>query len=626
MKRRPSARAIAIAVLVLLLVGFCGGLTLLYQSLIRNLRQAGAPQLNVDTVTRQDLVLTASLNGKLEAFRSAELAFGSPGRIAEVMVEPGDIVQQDQPLARLETRDLELEVQLAKAALAQAQASYEKLTAGVPPERLAEADQAIAQARSSLEQARRSVTAQDLRAAQARVDVAATTLGQLQGGGAPADQAEAARRLDSARNAQAQAQLQAEQQRAQASLAKTRAQSALDQSANALREIQAQYSAAQWKWDYVERTGYDPSTQNQPTENLRPLNDFERRQYQDALAQAELTLHDAEENTRQAQVAYDQALRDEQIQAQQIDTQLHAAQLAVQEAEAALALLRQPPAQQLATARANLADARANLERLQTQSSGSGVAAAEAALRSAEENKAALLRGATEADLAEVQAQVDQSQARLEQAETALADATLRAPWSGTVIDVALRAGEITGAGTTMVTLADRSRLLLRGQVDEIDVLNLEVGQTGEIRVDALPTTVMTGTITEVAQAATASEQGGGQSGFASTYTVLLEIAGPDQRIRLGMAAFGQIETYRKPGALVIPRRALREEDGQTYVERVVEAPPASANPSEAPRTERVPVEVGQRTEDLVEIIAGLNEGDSVSSVALPSATPAPED
>jgi hypothetical protein len=102
---------------------------------------------------------------------------------------------------------------------------------------------------------------------------------------------------------------------------------------------------------------------------------------------------------------------------------------------------------------------------------------------------------------------------------------------------------------------------------------------------------------------------------------VLLQIETPNPQVRIGMSATGEVETLRRPNALVIPRRALIEDNGQTFVQRIIGGQTPTTG---APQTERIAVRIGVRTEDVVEILDGLQEGDQVEARSLPPATPLP--
>jgi HlyD family secretion protein len=83
------------------------------------------PTLETATVTQGDIIITADGSGELVPTVELELAFQTRGVLAEVLVDVGDQVEEDEVLARLETDSLEravadadVEVQLAQVDLA----------------------------------------------------------------------------------------------------------------------------------------------------------------------------------------------------------------------------------------------------------------------------------------------------------------------------------------------------------------------------------------------------------------------------------------------------------------------------------------------------------------------------
>jgi HlyD family secretion protein len=128
-------------------------------------RQAQTPEgeTHTATVERGTLLVAVSASGSIEPQTSANLTFEMPGRVAEVHVKVGDEVEAGDVLARLDTRQLSLQVQQAKSALATAEAQLAQLEAGPRPEEIAAAEA-------------------DLRAAQAQVSSATATLDQIEDG------------------------------------------------------------------------------------------------------------------------------------------------------------------------------------------------------------------------------------------------------------------------------------------------------------------------------------------------------------------------------------------------------------------------------------------------------------
>ncbi len=86
------------------------------------------------------------------------------------------------------------------------------------------------------------------------------------------------------------------------------------------------------------------------------------------------------------------------------------------------------------------------------------------------------------------------------------------APFDGVVSALNVEKGEIviTGTmnnpGTQILTVSDLSRMLVRAEVDETDVVEMRIGQKAKISVDAFPDTTFAGTVTEIGNTAKASQ------------------------------------------------------------------------------------------------------------------------
>lgn len=108
------------------------------------------------------IAATVSATGNVEPRAEAQLRFEVSGTVAEVLVKPGDRVEQGQPLARIDTTALQLQLEQAQADLRQAQADLEALIAGATEEEIAEARARVEQARSQYAQVASTVTQADI--------------------------------------------------------------------------------------------------------------------------------------------------------------------------------------------------------------------------------------------------------------------------------------------------------------------------------------------------------------------------------------------------------------------------------------------------------------------------------
>lgn len=112
---------------------------------------------------------------------------------------------------------------------------------------------------------------------------------------------------------------------------------------------------------------------------------------------------------------------------------------------------------------------------------------AQARADSARERWSLLEAGSREEDIARADADVALARAALDEAKAVLGKTFLRAPIDGIVLRRHRRSGESvsTQFESPIVTLADRSRVRVRVDVDESDVSKLRVGQTGYVTADA---------------------------------------------------------------------------------------------------------------------------------------------
>jgi len=142
--------------------------------------------------------------------------------------------------------------------------------------------------------------------------------------------------------------------------------------------------------------------------------------------------------------------------------------------------------------------------------------------------------------------------------------------------------------------------------IDELDILTLEVGQSAVITLDALPDDTFTGTVTKI------SDVGSSQSGV-TTYPVTISIDVPeDTAVKAGMNASATIVTASSDNVLLIPMNALQEEGEETFV-YVVSAAASADEAQGGAMGERRTVETGLSDGVNVEIISGLQEGEMVA-------------
>ena len=234
----------------------------------------------------------------------------------------------------------------------------------------------------------------------------------------------------------------------------------------------------------------------------------------DALAQAERDYNAALAGIEAARVALTEVAggaTDAQRQAVAGGLTAATAQRDAAAAELAL-LLAGGQTERVAIAEAGLAGARATLAEAEAQRQAADAAAQQAA------------------------AQVTAAEAALVAAQTALDDRALTAPFAGTVADVTVAVGEVAAAGVPAAVVADFSSWRVETtDLTELDVAEVAVGAPAQARADALPETLLTGTVSDVDPVA--SEVRGD-----TTYKVTIRLEDvPDAPLRWGMTVFTAI-------------------------------------------------------------------------------------
>ncbi|WP_292017564.1 efflux RND transporter periplasmic adaptor subunit [Megasphaera sp. UBA4233] len=205
----------------------------------------------------------------------------------------------------------------------------------------------------------------------------------------------------------------------------------------------------------------------------------------------------------------------------------------------------------------------------------------------------------------------------LSAAESDLAETTITAPMSGVVVGEPKPAGTMAVQGnsnpTVIMRIADTSKKQIMAKIDETDIGNIKVGQDATFTVDTYTNQTFTAHVSKISQTDTSntwdtngtSTSSSSSSSSASViyYYVTLDVDDPDDVLRLGMTARVEINTAEKEDALVVPIAALKTNDNGSYVLRV----------NTSGQTEQVPVTTGIYSDEYVEILSGLSEGDNVS-------------
>jgi HlyD family secretion protein len=217
---------------------------------------------------------------------------------------------------------------------------------------------------------------------------------------------------------------------------------------------------------------------------------------------------------------------------------------------------------QVETAKANLVNADANLERqkaavedAQTKLTRARELAARSLLPKADLDAAEATAKQATAQMRSMESQVVQARAAVNKAQVDLGHTVIAAPIDGIVISRNVDRGQTVAssmqAPTLFVIAADLTKMQVNANIDESDVGRMRPGQIVHFRVDAYPTDQFVGTVQQVRLNPTTVQN-------VVTYSTVIDVPNPELKLKPGMTANVNIEIARKANVLRVPNAALR--------------------------------------------------------------------
>lgn len=166
------------------------------------------------------------------------------------------------------------------------------------------------------------------------------------------------------------------------------------------------------------------------------------------------------------------------------------------------------------------------------------------------------------------------AQATMDQANAKAAERTVKAPSSGSIVELNAKVGATVTGGMVMgegdtsggkqcMQIADLSKMKVTVQVGEKDIAKIAVGQSANVTYPAFPDIVSQGTVTAIASVANSDAANGG--GGSVTFNVDILIEAPDSRLKPGMTAEVSVVTEELDDVVMVPTMALMTEDGEHY-------------------------------------------------------------
>ena len=159
---------------------------------------------------------------------------------------------------------------------------------------------------------------------------------------------------------------------------------------------------------------------------------------------------------------------------------------------------------------------------------------------------------------ANADAQVVKARTNLDIARVQLEDATVRAPSNGTIIERPVSEGMVitsattsASGGTTILKMADLTKVRMRAFVNETDIGNVQPGQVATVTVDAFPNRRFNGVVEKVEPQAVVQSS-------VTMFPVLVTLNNSDNALKPGMNGQVVMDIARHDNVLAVPSDAIR--------------------------------------------------------------------
>jgi len=225
-----------------------------------------------------------------------------------------------------------------------------------------------------------------------------------------------------------------------------------------------------------------------------------------------------------------------------------------------------------------------------------------------EQKRAALALAQRTAQLGHARTRVAETRQRLDLLARLIEGCTIRARGPGLVVYEEnlnanprrkLRIGDRVFATQGIVTIPEVNRMVVEATVGEAEVHRVRAGQAAEIRVEAFPDLRLTGTVTRVGTLATASAA---RPFDDKRFDLVIALDPTDAELRPEMSIRADVLVGTRRGVLLAPVTAVFNHQGMRVAYVVT-----------ATGTEMRPLEIGEADDRLIEIVAGLDEGERLS-------------
>ena len=232
----------------------------------------------------------------------------------------------------------------------------------------------------------------------------------------------------------------------------------------------------------------------------------------------------------------------------------------------------------------------------EVNNAGQEIASEEAAVAEAQAGLNLTTASSTAQNIEEQQAAVEGAQAALASAQVALDNASLNAPFPGTVQNLTAQVGQVVAPGTPVLSLVNNGGLKIETYVSEADVAKIKVGDAAQVTLDAFGTaTAFPATVTTVDSAET-------EVNGVPSYLATLHFTNSEPQVKDGMTGNVHIVLAEDDNVLLVPSGLVLNEGNQYFV--LVKTAAGTAQ-----KQVQIGLVGGNGT---TEIASGINEGDTL--------------
>jgi HlyD family secretion protein len=243
------------------------------------------------------------------------------------------------------------------------------------------------------------------------------------------------------------------------------------------------------------------------------------------------------------------------------------------------------------TAIANITDAKQGVA-----SAKLAISTAQGNLQAAQDDLALLIAPARTEDIISAQNKVNQVQAGVNALRKKIEDSTLKSPVRGQIVEIKKRAGEqvLSGGQDTVFVVLPTVSFGIEADIYEEDIVKMEIGNAVSISLVAFPDQSFSGKVVSIDPAEKMIDG-------VVYYEVLIGFDEVPENIKSGMSADIVITSLTKENVLLIPERAVLENNGGVSAEVLTDG-----------KVSEKTIEIGLESDDMVEVISGLEEGEEV--------------